>query len=192
MITATAIEGEYAPGQWRDTNFNLVSAGYFDVMGIRLARGRIFTESEAARGDAVAVIREAMAKAYWGGEDPRGRRFTYGLPERLTGTFQVVGVVKDVRSIHIWEDDGPLFYLPPDKKANLQIVVWAPSTGFPLNAESIRQMVRVSDPAVLTSVRTLADNVEHQATASRLGVALAGLLGGLALTLASVGIYGIR
>jgi putative ABC transport system permease protein len=103
---------------------------------------------------------------------------------------QVIGVVKDTRSIHIWEEDGPVFYatLGPKNAAYLSVITKGPKPDF-LAASTVQQMVRSLDPTVLASTRTLADNVEHGAQPVKVSAALAAVLGALALLLALAGIY---
>jgi putative ABC transport system permease protein len=191
MMTGVAPEGQQITGHPDSANFNVVSANYFAVMGIGLSRGRTFSIAEMGRGDAVAIVSEAMVKTYWSGQNPLGKRFLYGPREGDAQLVQVVGVAKDVRSVHLWEPDGPLFYLPanPNKPLGLTVVTKAPSEAH--WSGTIRRMVRALDPNVLASVHTLEDNIEHETSPVRVGAALAALLGGLALVLASVGIYGV-
>jgi putative ABC transport system permease protein len=128
-----------------------------------------------------------MANQFWPGHDAIGRRFrTHGQAAML----QVVGVVPARRTIHVWEDDGPMFYRPigPSDAVFLNIISRAPRTGF-LPVSTIRQMVRALDPTVLPTIGTLADNVEHEVSPIRAGAAMAAILGGLALLLALAGIY---
>jgi macrolide transport system ATP-binding/permease protein len=186
-MTEVRTEGQSDAEPTQQLNFEVVSAEYFDVMGIRPIRGRTFTAAEAERGDTVAVVSEAMAKRYWPGQDAIGRRFR---THAQTTMLQVVGVVPDLRSIHVWEMDGPLFYRPigPKDALFLNIISREPRAGF-LPVSTIRRMVRAVDPTLLPTIGTLADNVDHELSAVRVGAAVAALLGGLALLLALAGIY---
>lgn len=186
-VRVTSVQLEDQAGL-HETYSNLVSSSYFNVLGINLLRGRAFTEAEAAREDAVAIVSDAMAKAYWKGQNPVGKRFLYGGQGRMHAV-QVVGVASDVRSIHISAPDGPLFYLPARPDTALTVVTrfeTASSSG-----GTIEHIVHQLDPAVLVSVRTMQDNLDRETSAVRLGAGLALLLGGLALVLATVGIYGV-
>jgi putative ABC transport system permease protein len=187
--TGAAPEDRPIPDRLPETNFNNVSGNYFDVMGIRLSQGRTFTAAEMTRGDAVAVVSQAMANAWWNGQSALGKRFRYGIKGEHSA--EVIGVAADVRSIHISAPDGPLFYLPANPTEPLSLAVatrTAAST--PLSA-TIQRVVRELDPDVLVSVRTIEENLDRETSPMRLGSALALLLGGLALALASVGIYGV-
>jgi putative ABC transport system permease protein len=186
-MTDVRTEGQSEAELTQAINFQVVSADYFDVMGVRPTRGRTFTAAEAEHGDPVAVINEAMAKRYWPGRDAVGQRFrAHSQPVML----QVVGIAPDQRTIHVWENDGPLFYRPvgPNDATFLNIITREPRPGF-LPVTTIRQMVRALDPTILPQIGTLAENVEHEIDALRVGAAMAALLGGLALLLALAGIY---
>jgi putative ABC transport system permease protein len=186
-MTGVSPEGSQAGDHLQEANFNTVSANYFDVMGIGLTRGRVFTATEMNRGDPVAIVSETMARSYWHGQDALGKRFLYIAGAAGLQRVQIVGVAGDVRSNHISEVDGPLFYLPanPNKPLDLSVVTHAGSAG------TIRRLVREIDPAVLATMGTMEDNLDHEIAPARIGMALASLLGGLALILATVGIYGV-
>jgi putative ABC transport system permease protein len=189
MVTAAHLEGQLEV-QPNSVNFWVVSADYFSTMNIRPTLGRTFTSAEAGRGDPVTVINEAMARRFWPGQDPLGRRFAYGPNNSAAEMVQVIGVVKDTRSIHIWEEDGPVFYVPlvPKNAAYFSVITKGPKPDF-LPASTVQQMVRSLDPAVLASTNTLADNVEHEALPVKVSATVAAVLGVLALLLALAGIY---
>src|SRR5439155_24067128 len=150
------------------------------------------TAAEMNHGDAVAVISEAMARTYWHGQNPLGKRFLYGAGGAGMLWVQIVGVAKDVRSAHISEPDGPFFYLPvnPNEPLDLVLVTRTNSRKAGLTG-TIRRLVREIDSNVLASVGTMEENLEHETSPALVGTALALLLGGLALVLASVGINGV-
>ena len=88
------IEGRAAPASQSRTPvtwYRLVSAGYFEVMGIRLLRGRTIIEGEAAPG---VVVNETFVRTYFPGEDPLGRRIRFGTDRPW---FTIVGIVADTR-----------------------------------------------------------------------------------------------
>ena len=110
--TGFYIEGRPAPerGDEQQVHYRSVSSDYFDVMGIGLVSGRAFTVDDRADGLKVAVINEAMARMYWRGENPIGRRLALDFdtlrffpdrppePNIAAGMREIVGVVKDVRA----------------------------------------------------------------------------------------------
>ena len=97
-------------GEDMNPNFDGVGSGYFATMGIPLIRGREFTERDAKGTPRVAIINEAMAKYFFGETDPIGRRFRFGRDPETS--VEIVGVVKDVRSLTLRETPPRFAYLP--------------------------------------------------------------------------------
>ena len=190
MVTGISFEDPLQDAVY-ETNFNIVSANYFDVLGIGLSRGRTFTVAEMKSGAGVTIVSDALARTYWGGQDPLGKRIRYRQEGKLVSA-EVVGVANDIRSIHLSSPDGPFFYLPanPNKPLGLSMITRSPVAGAQSSA-IVRQLARALDPAVLVSVRTMAQSVETEVSPARAGAAMALLLGGLAIVLASVGVYGV-
>ncbi|MFN2408180.1 MAG: ADOP family duplicated permease, partial [Pyrinomonadaceae bacterium] len=100
---------------------NVVSAEYFQTLGIPLRRGRQFTEEDARSGQSPAVITQAMANRFWPGSDPIGMRFK----DNAGTSHEVIGVTADISSRHVGTLDGPLFYTPasPEKLTGLTFVL---------------------------------------------------------------------
>ena len=96
---AFTIEG-YIPAKGAGLNMaatSLVESDPFEALGIRLLRGRVFTESDNAGSQLVAIVNRKMAERYWPGQDPIGKRLRRGLPETSTPWMTVVGEVDDVK-----------------------------------------------------------------------------------------------
>ncbi len=170
-------------------NFNGVSPKYFETLGIPLAQGRAFSEQEVKEQTPVAIINEAMAEACWPGEHPIGKRF-----KEVSGGayYQVIGVVKGVRTIRLARVDGPYFYKPikPTNQLGLKLLVGAQSDPRAI-VTPMREAVREIDSQVLVNATTLAEFLEDQIAEPRAGALFAGTVGLLALALASVGLYGV-
>jgi macrolide transport system ATP-binding/permease protein len=168
---------------------NDVSPRYFETLGIPLLQGRNFSEQEMKDHAPVALINEAMARACWPGEQPIGKRFKSGNTDAY---HQVIGVVKDVRSIRLAQVDGPYSYNPikPNNRLDMRLLVRAESNARAL-VNPLREAVREIDPHVLVSTTTLAERLEDEPSRSRAAALFAGTVGLLALLLASVGLYGV-
>ncbi len=190
-ITQFAIEGhEPAPGSRVATvNFNSVSPGYLEALGIPLVRGRNFSWQEVEQGARVAVVSESLARRYWPGEDPIGKRFHGGgtSPYR-----EVIGVARDVRSVYLWTSDEPYLYVPlsPADSADLRFFVRAEGNGASLPG-IIVDSARTIDKSLQVSVHRLDDNLALWIWSSEMGALLSGALGFFALLLASAGIYAV-
>lgn len=182
------LDGRSATDAPLQTNYNMVSSNYFDVMGIRILQGRAFTEAEVARGDAVAVISAAMQKAYWNGQSAIGKKFSYGFKSDLHFA-EVIGIAADVRSAHAANLDGPFFYRPVPSNVSPSVITRFADGG--PSAGTIERIAEQLDASVIASVTTMEDKLERQNNPVRIGALMALLLGGLVLMLASVGIYGV-
>ncbi len=173
--------------------FNPVSTRYFETLGIRLLRGRPFTEADGPGAATVAVINETLAKRLWPDEDPIGKRLKQGWPEDDHPWREVVGVVADVSLEGIDRDVPMQAYLPLPQAptSGLSLVVRAAGEPTAL-APSVEKAVHEIDPdlpvfGILTMEQILGDSIGRQ----RLAMVLLGIFAGLAVALAAVGVYGV-
>jgi len=171
-----------------NVHFNAVSPKYFETLGIPLLYGRVFSDQEVKDQIPVALVSEAMAQRCWPGEQAIGKRFKGGKD----AFYQVIGVVKGIRSIRLGRVDGPSTYEPinPNQHLNLKLLLSTESNPRAL-AGPVREVVKEFDPHILVSTTTLAEFFEGQASDTRAGALFAGIVGLLALLLASVGLYGV-
>ncbi|MBP7778144.1 MAG: ABC transporter permease [Acidobacteria bacterium] len=185
-----AIEGRPAvsvasevPVAW----YRLVSAGYFEAIGMRIVRGRSFADREPAPS---VVVNETFVRRYFPGEDPLGRRLRFGAPDRPA--FTIVGVVADVSGRGAREDTRVETFVPyrqmPERGMN--IVLRGPIPGsWPT---PLRQAVGAIDPGLpVVGVQTMAERVGVSISQPRFLATLSGGFAGLALILAALGIYGV-
>ncbi len=171
-------------GQQGFAYFNEVSPNYFETLGIPLFQGRVFSDQEAQGQTPVAVINEALAERLWPGQDPIGKRFNKG--------YEVIGVVKNVRSLSLAEVDGPYFYKPIDSANKLGLRHLLRVEGAPrLLVNPVREAVRQLDPQVRASIKTFAEVLRRELFLARQIALFAGIVGLLALLLASAGLYGV-
>ena len=96
--------GEHVQADWQ-----IVTPGYLETMGIRLAQGRSLTEADAGGARLVAVINETMARRYWPGEEAIGKRFHLGTLDQPW--VEIVGLTRDVRQNAMVEDARAEMYL---------------------------------------------------------------------------------
>src|SRR5262249_24647057 len=169
-----------------------VGAAFFDTIGARLRRGREFTERDYASGAHVLVVNETMAQRAWPGEDPLGR------PVDLDGdTWQVVGVVGDLRSMFPLAPTQPAVYLPiapsgfasPSKDGVIVSVRVAPGFDAPTK---LRQAIDAIDPRVTVfQITPMTDEVTQGAYLVSVASAMYAGMGVFGLILASVGLAGV-
>jgi predicted permease len=190
-ISTIVVEGrEPASGaRLPEVDFNMVTPGFFNTLGISILRGRTFTELEFAGKARVAVINQSMAQRFWPGEDPVGKLFHQG---RKSAPIEVIGVAKDTRSVYLWANHDPYFYLPltPGETHEISFLVKTMGSS-PGIARAIEDKVRGADGRLQVQVTRLDENLSNWVWPSRLGAEASSALGLLALLLASAGIYGI-
>jgi predicted permease len=172
----------------RQVEFNIVSPGFFTMLGMPIVRGRGFTKEETQADTGVMVVTESTARRLWPGGDAVGKT----LRNFEKKEYQVVGVVRDAQASHLGEPGGIFIYMPagPKEQANLQLLVHSKS-GDSATANGIREAARTLDADLMVDVTKLEENLELWRTPSRIVAALSGALGTLALLLASIGVYGV-
>ncbi|HKC63010.1 MAG TPA: ABC transporter permease, partial [Pyrinomonadaceae bacterium] len=170
-----------------------VSANYFQAMGIRLLKGRAFTDRDVNDKPTVTVINETMAAKLWPGEDPIGKRVKQGFPEDKTPWREVVGVVADVKLNGVDQETPMQAYLPLAQQPYNWLALVVRTNGNPLNlATTVEQTIHTIDKDLpLFDVRSMDQLMSEAIGQQRLVLIL--LLGFalLALLLAAVGIYGV-
>lgn len=173
--------------------YNHVSPEYFSVVGIPIVRGRGFKGADAHDDASVIIVTESTARRLWPGEDPLGKSLREGDGREDT----VIGVAKDAQVSHLGESDAPYLYFPvrPQDEGGLvgsRVYVLVRFAGsFTATAKSVRDTVQSLDANTPVEVAKIDDYLEVWRTPSRIASALSGALGGLALLLASIGVYGM-
>jgi len=179
-----------------------VTPGYFEAMGIPLVRGRYFTASDDERAPKVMIIDERLAKRFWKGQDPIGRRLwkpdsakeLNDGPGPKSRWFTVVGVVGNIRLTGLTEKEPVgAYYSPFAQEVGRGMVLATRTAGDPSSiTASIREQVRQIDPELpFYSVKPMQQRVDESLVNRRTPMLLASLFGGIALFLAAVGIYGV-
>ena len=187
--TAIAIDG-YEPqtNEQPTAEYNEVSPDYFATMGIPLRSGREFSRADDENAPRVAIVNQTMVARYWRGQDPIGQRL------QVKGNWvQVVGVVKDSKYYSMDEAPRPFFYVPLRQYFSIEPDIYIRTTQ-PLQTvqTALIREVRALDPnlAVFEMI-TLQEQVDRSTSHELVAVALVALFGGLALLLASIGLYGV-
>jgi putative ABC transport system permease protein len=170
------------------------TARYFEVMGIRMRRGRPFGDQDNATGAPVAIVTDAIARVSWPGQDPVGKRLHLGGPQ-ATGNpwLTVVGVVEDVRTRRLEDDPRPTIYRPLGQRSGLSLSVVLKTQADPERLRSaLASEVRSVDSDLPTyGVRTLEEMITTATASRRFSTQLLTTFAVLALGLAAIGIYGV-
>jgi putative ABC transport system permease protein len=182
------------PGQdpWQEIDVNHVSPGYFALIGIPIVRGRAFTATDAVDSAAAAIVTEATARRLWPGQDPIGQRLMMSAGENQERPLDIVGVAKDAQVTGIADTETTYVYLSagPREQRDLTVLIRSDAE-FAGIAANVRAVARDLEPGVAVRVNRLEENLDFWRTVSRLVAGLSGSLSLLALTLASVGVYGV-
>ncbi|MBI3406254.1 MAG: ABC transporter permease, partial [Acidobacteria bacterium] len=197
-----AIEGQQPPPGREPLrlSFNRVSPGYFSVVQVPLIKGRDFSELDDSQKPAVAIINETMAQRFWPGRDPLGQRFRlvrgndFGFEAAIGGaTVEVIGVARNARYRSLGEEPEAHFYLPYLQNfdpARTLLVRTAGDPGPMIGRVQLELQAIDSDLPGFFS-RTLEQHAGLALVPARMGAALAGIFGALALLLATVGLYSV-
>jgi predicted permease len=169
---------------------NSVSPGYLDALDIPLTRGRDFTDTDTAGAPGVVIVNETMAARFWPGEDAVGKRFRFFGDEQFT---TIIGVARDAKYNAVTEAATPFIYQPLRQNYSPAAVLHVRAAGNAAGlAAAVRREVQQLDPTLsVFDVRTLADQVANSLGPLRVNVILLSIFGGLALVLASIGLYGV-
>jgi predicted permease len=198
-----------APGADIISSWNRVSTRYLQELGVKLVRGRYFTDGDNERSENVAVVNEAFVRRFFSaGEDPIDRRFGLNLPENVN-TFRIVGIVGDAKfaGFQLDKPARPMFFVPlaqTVKYANplMQRVETASHyvggillvTSTPQGALEplVTRALADADPNLtVNNIRTLEEQVARSFDQQRAVSSLAGVFGVVALVLAAIGLYGV-
>jgi predicted permease len=169
-----------------------ISPDYFKVLQATLLRGRSFTEGDEDGKQLVAIIDESTAHKYWPNQDPLGRRVRFARDSTKPWTI-VVGIVKDIKSDGLDIDGVPHIYVSTyqDNSKRLSVVLRT-SLPSPLLEPQIRHEIQSIDPGLpVFSVSSMDDVLDRSLASRRFSSDLVGGFAGLAVLLASIGIYGL-
>ena len=194
----------------KGVQFSAVTADYFAAQGLRLVKGRVFSESDRAGSEPVIILNEAAVKQFLKDGDALGQSVMLGLPASLNkpgllpkglDKFQwsrVVGVVQSSRNFGLDSEPPPAAYIPVDQSwtavgVRNKMFVLIRTEGDPLltaaAARSIVSAVDVDQP--IEDLTTMGNAIADSLRQSRFITVLLGLFAAMASALAAVGIYGI-
>jgi putative ABC transport system permease protein len=181
-----------APGQEPLAYQTIVTPEYFKALGIPILRGRFFTRFDNKETAAVALINETMARRYFAGEEPVGKRIT----QRFRGeaiTSEIIGIVGDVRHTGLDSSPRPEMFMPhlQTPYGSMTYVVRTASDPATLVAAVKNEVWAVSKDQPFSSVSTIEQLVSRTLAERRFNLLLLGSFALIALVLASVGIYGL-
>jgi predicted permease len=198
MIEGRSVEQAAAGGIAYDANHRQVSADYLKTIGIPILEGRSFDNRDNEQAVHVGIINETMARQYWPGQSAIGKRLRFGGPDdNEVPWVTVVGVAADVRQMGVdkpvkaeiylpyQQDNGLAFYAPRD------LVIRTSSDPLNVVAAASNEIHQVDPDQPISNIQTMQDVVGAETKSQELGMSLLTVFAGLALLLASIGIYGV-
>ena len=171
-----------------------VSEGFFDVMRIPIVRGRGFTTSDDERAEPVAIVSRRMADELWPGADPIGQRIVWATPASGVPLppVRVVGVAADTRDLSPSAPPPLAVYLPFTQRPTPHILLVRARGNTPVSPATVRRIAAEVNPAVaVRGGRTLFDRLRAEAQPQWTASTWIAAFGGIALLLASIGLYGV-
>jgi predicted permease len=192
-----------------NASWDRTTPGYLQQLGVKLVKGRFFTEADNETSEHVAIVNQAFVKRFFeANEDPIDRRFGIDLPENAS-TYRIVGVVDDPRfaSFDLNKPQRPMFYVVQSQTVRYDHPIMARleasthyMSGILLVTDvpagtllpAISRTLSEADPNLaIVTTRTLDEQIARVFSQQRAVASLAGLFGVVALVLAAVGLYGV-
>jgi predicted permease len=192
-----------------NASWDRVTPGYLQLLGVKLARGRFFSDADNETSEHVAIVNQAFVKRFFDAtEDPIDRRFGIDLPENAN-TYRIVGVVDDPRfaPFELNKPQRPMFFVVQSQTVKYENPLIARlessshvARGVLLHSEmplgtllpAVSRALSEADPNLtVIGARTLDEQIARTFSQERAVASLAGLFGVVALVLAAVGLYGV-
>jgi putative ABC transport system permease protein len=173
--------------------FSPVGAGYFETLGMRVMRGRVFDERDGPETPLVVIVNETLAKRIWPGEDPVGKQLKQGWSDSQTKWREVIGVVGDVRFEGLTADTPQQIYVPLAQEPARMIAAVVRTAAAPaLITPVLKDVVSSLDKNLpVYAIRTMDTELDSSIAQQRMSMVVFAVFAGVALVLASIGLYGV-
>ena len=180
-------------------NYQVISAGYFHTLGLRILKGRAFSEDDRQGSTPVVIVNRRLAEKFFLSGDPLGRRLL--ISEAVPGrnepaqpiALEIVGVVNNLKNVRVNEPSSPEIYIPfmqaPWSSEYLLVRSRSQTSSLVV---AVRKALSAVDPDLpLTEVGTMDERLSRSLAGGRVVVALMVIFAFLALSMGSVGLYGV-
>ena len=189
-VNSFQIEGHapYPEGQEPVADFRLATPEYFNTMGIPLRQGRLFDQHDDLDAKRVAIVNEAMVRKHFPNENPLGRRLVIG-----SRRVEIVGVTADAKLYGLDAPIEPAMYLPHAQQPSdsMGLAVWTDGDPAAITAAVRREIQKLDAEQPISNVRTMQQVLADSLMLRRVSMLMLAVFAALALTLATVGIYGL-
>ena len=183
------------PGSFPHPDIHTVSPNYERTLGIRLLRGRGFTDADRENAPQVAMVNATVAQRLFPGTDPVGKRFIFGHlgAGRVPKWVTIVGVLADTKMYGLANPARLEVYVPFRQEAANEMALLVKSGMEPAALVSAIRgvVVSIDKEQPIFGIATMQEVVNASVSTRRITLILLGLFSGLALVLAAIGIYGV-
>jgi predicted permease len=186
------VEGHHRLDEHGDpTETTTVSPEYFSTIGVPIVEGRGFTASDRPNTPLVAVVNEAMARRYWPGESAVGKIFHSRVADGPQ--IQIVGVAADYKVLTVSEPPTPFLHISRTQRPGSYAAIIARTGGdaSALLRDMRRELLALEPNLVFVENQTMSAEVEATLLPVRAGAMLVSVVGGVAMLLAAIGLYGV-
>jgi putative ABC transport system permease protein len=183
------------PEEMPELDSNMVSSDYFQTLGIPVVSGRVFTPNDNLEAPPVVVVNQTLARRLWPHGSPIGQRLKQGLPDEPEPWREIVGVVGDVRREGVDAKQDMEVFMPIAQhnfwQGQARFVVRTAQSPMSAAGAAAAAIHSLDRDQPLTDVEPLAQYMAESLARRNFSTLLLGLFGGVALTLAAIGIYGV-
>ena len=194
-MTSVQFEGqpELPPGQHHSASYRSSTPNYLATLGAPILAGRALDWSDSPTSTRVAVVNDTFVKKYYPEGEALGKRFRMGGPKGAGEWIEIVGVVSSFKHRKMQEPPNPEFYMPYTQHTSMQLNFCVRGEGdSEALASSVRQILRELDPnQPLSRIETMESLIMSSVWMDRFTALLFAMFAGVALFLATIGVYGV-
>jgi predicted permease len=178
----------------RDSALDRVGADYFATLRIPILQGRDISERDRADSDKVCIVNEAFVREHLAGTDPLAAQVTT-VDDSLRSTYDIVGVARDAHTQNVRDDPEPRFYVPAEQRPSTgtsrTFLIRTTSDSRNLMSTVREAMNAVAEAVPVNTIVTIEERMAELTAEERTLARLALIFGSTALTLATIGLYGV-
>jgi predicted permease len=186
------VPGRHQPGEHGDgVEMTTVSPGYFTTIGVAIVEGRAFTNDDRPNTPRVAIVNETFARRYWPGESAVGKTFRSRVSDGVE--FQIVGVSADHKVVAVGEPPTPFLQVARTQRPSSYTTIIARTRGDAsvLLSDMRRELLALEPNLVFVENQTMEAEMGATMFPVRAGALLVTIVGGVAMLLAAIGLYGV-